>query len=370
MDGIKRTQGIHNPSSVNHQTMQKSSTLNRRYVKRPVARPKISSTAMREAENLERRQALASQVGREQLQVPVRIQQSVQGGASEAKRSADNNVASDDMSAEVQQQRLAEEYRRLEEQRQQVLRQQRALTQQQRKIAQQEQKQKVGFANEAGRRSNQIVEIANARLAARNAAEPRHLTSQELKDRAIRQALERVATMDNQEQVDEVEARLEKATKRKHFWQRKKLVLAAAMSVVSILVLGYLVKVNLPDLSVKVAAMQTGIDGSYPSYLPKDYSLDGLVSEKDGRITMSFVGKDGRAFTLTEEKSSWDSSAVLANFVLPNWGNDYVTVKGQGLTIYVFGSNATWVNGGILYKIIDETNTLTKQQLHDIAVGL
>ena len=87
-------------------------------------------------------------------------------------------------------------------------------------------------------------------------------------------------------------------------------------------------------------------------------------------IIIRVLSLTGRAFTLTEEKSSWDSSAVLANFVLPNWGNDYVTVKGQGLTIYVFGSNATWVNGGILYKIIDETNTLTKQQLHDIAVGL
>ena len=75
-------------------------------------------------------------------------------------------------------------------------------------------------------------------------------------------------------------------------------------------------------------------------------------------------------FNLVEEKTSWDSSAVLTNYVLKNWGQDYTIVKGQGLTIYISGSNAAWVNGGVLYVILDDGNALKASDLHGIAVSL
>ena len=394
MDNTRRSQGTHNPSSANHQNLQRSSTLNRRYVRQPAKKIEISSIAMREAENLRRRQAIAAQVGKENMQAPTSNQAAQVRVASVGNGDQGESVDVDMLRV------LEEKQRQLELQKQQILQQRaqlQAQAQAQRRQIQSQQNTAWAVSSEvasgqssasalAGQRRviantaplpaassrqlvDQSVRVTNARLAARNATEHQHLTSQELKERAIRQALERVATMD-ESQVKDVEKKMEKATKKKHFWQKKKVILAAAMSIISVLILGYLVKVNLPDLSVKVAAMQTGIEGSYPSYLPKDYTLDGLVSEKDGRITMTFTGKNEAVFTLTEEKSSWDSSAVLANFVMPTWGSDYVTLKGQGLTIYVSGSNAAWVNGGILYKITDDTNTLTQEQIHDIAVGL
>ena len=85
---------------------------------------------------------------------------------------------------------------------------------------------------------------------------------------------------------------------------------------------------------------------------------------------MSFKNDRDQKFTLMEEKSSWDSSAVLTNYVSKNWGASYAIAKGQGLTIYVSGSNAAWVNGGVFYVITDETNTLSTSDLHDIAVSL
>ena len=390
MDGTRETQERHNPSSMNHQTVQRSLILDRRYVKRPVAR-KVTSVAMESSTRMQRRQQIAAEVGRDQLRVPIRVQGVAGQGQGQGRKQI--NVMQDatmksgtgDLSLGVenyneealraQQKALWEQQQKLQQQ-QEELQRRIQLQQENEQRAKQEQQRREQMKVEAekqqammNQRAARTMQLANARMAARNAAAPKHLTSQELKDRAIRQALERVASMDSCP-VTESEKKMEKAAKKKHFWQKKKFVLAAAMSIVSILALGYLVKVNLPDLSVKVAALQTGIEGSYPSYLPKDFSLDGLVSEKDGKITRSFVGKEGISFTLTEERSSWDSLAVLSNFVVPNWGNDYVTVKGQGLTIYVAGSNAAWVNGGVLYKIVDETNTLTQQQLHDIAVGL
>ena len=142
------------------------------------------------------------------------------------------------------------------------------------------------------------------------------------------------------------------------------------MVVISFGLLGYLVYLNMPDISVRVAAMQTGIDKAYPSYVPADYRLDGLVKEDAGRITMNFKNSEGKKFTLMEEKSSWDSSAVLSNYVKKNWGSDYSIAKGQGLTIYVSKSNAAWVNGGVFYVITDEEGNLTSTDLHDIAVSL
>lgn len=214
------------------------------------------------------------------------------------------------------------------------------------------------------------AQLANARAAARKAPAPRHLSAQELKNQAIQQALRRVATMDENQTTTVAERMTETITKKKPFWQKRKLAIALAMSAVSIALLGYLVHLNLPDLSVRVAAMQTGIDAAYPSYIPKDYRLDGLVSEKEGKISMTFSNKSTASFILTEEKSTWDSSAVLSNFVAPKWGESYSIIKGQGLTIYISNSNAIWVNGGILYYIEDTSNHLTKQQLHDIAISL
>ena len=131
----------------------------------------------------------------------------------------------------------------------------------------------------------------------------------------------------------------------------------------------YLVSTNIPDISVQVAAMQTGIEASYPSYVPRDYSLGDIFSE-NGRLTMRFDGPDNASFTLVEEKSSWDSSALQRNFVDPTWKDNYTTTHEQGITIYICGSDAAWVNGGVLYKITASNNNLTKKQLRNIVTSL
>ena len=209
-----------------------------------------------------------------------------------------------------------------------------------------------------------IMRNTRARMMAKRGQvqETPKLTAQELKEQAIQRALQKVSTM------SESEAESEQLPKR-HFWQKKKTVAAMAMAVVALALFGYLVSINLPDISVRVAAMHSGIEKAYPSYVPSTYRLDGLVKEEDGRLTMSFKNDRDQSFNLVEEKTSWDSSAVLTNYVLKNWGADYTIVKGQGLTIYISGSKAAWVNGGVLYVITDDSNSLTANNLHDIAVS-
>ena len=55
---------------------------------------------------------------------------------------------------------------------------------------------------------------------------------------------------------------------------------------------------------------------------------------------------------------------------LCKYGENYVIVREQGLSIYVSGSNAAWVNGGVVYKLKTISGSLTKKQLCSIAVSL
>lgn len=132
----------------------------------------------------------------------------------------------------------------------------------------------------------------------------------------------------------------------------------------------FIVQSNMPDISIKVAAMQTGIQATYPSYVPRDYRLSGVYTAQDNSVAMDFLGPNQAKFTLTEEKLPWDSTALLNRFIKPKWGEDFTTIKEQGITIYISGSNAAWVNAGIVYKITNLHGELTKKQIKNIVTSL
>lgn len=140
---------------------------------------------------------------------------------------------------------------------------------------------------------------------------------------------------------------------------------------VALLILGaYITYLNMPALSTRVAATQAGINASYPSYQPSGYSLSGPVAYQQGSVTMKFVANAGpEQYTLSQTSSDWDSSAVLDNYVIPKVGKDYTTSTTSGLTIYNYGTNATWVNGGILYTLQGNA-PLSNEQIQHIATSL
>lgn len=205
---------------------------------------------------------------------------------------------------------------------------------------------------------NEIVSVRRATML--KTSRP---SAQETKNRAIKQALRSVTVMERKENLD-----APAATNRTFTGGRIALALMCAS--ISVAALAYFININMPNISVRVAAMQTGIDGSYPSYIPRDYSLANITSEPN-RISLTFHNRQiDASFTLSEEKSSWDSSTLESNYATPNWSKDYTTIREQGLTIFVSGSNAAWVNGGILYKISASGNNLTKKQIRSIATSM
>ena len=380
MDGVKkvtsRTTANH-ASSLDHRRIQKSSTLNRKFVKRPTARPKITAAAGAASRSLRQQgqaRTLIQKHNTVRLAPSSKItqnQQQQRQAQAQTERISVRQAGVVKQQQQVKQAAVAQQQRQQQQQRGQV-----AVKKQVQAQAQQQQQRAVRrqivstTSEDLPVQKNQTLEAARARMAARKqAAQPQHLSAQELKERAIQQALRKVDKIDGDKTMAAqfVDAGQQKTG---HFWQRRGFAIAAGMAVISLALLGYLVNLNLPDISVRVTAMQTGIEKIYPSYVPTNYRLDGLVKEDAGRVTMNFKNDEGKKFTLMEEKSNWDSAAVLSNYVKKNWGNDYSIAKGQGLTIYVSGANAAWVNGGVFYVITDESGSLSASDLHDIAVSL
>lgn len=186
-------------------------------------------------------------------------------------------------------------------------------------------------------------------------------------DQALRKALRSVAAMDDETTPT---AKISRRAPARAKTGRKRFALAFICATACVAAVVYFVGTNIPDISVKVAAMQTGIEAKYPSYIPRDFSLSDISSE-NGKITLTFKGPDQASFTLSEEKSSWDSTALLRNYVEPTWQNNYTTTHEQGITVYIAGANAAWVNGGVLYKInTPGGSSLTNKQLRNIVTSL
>ncbi len=287
-------------SSATHRSVQHSTTLNRKYVKKPTKTPTIDSIAKRRAEDLKRRQALADKINRERLSA-------LKAGQSLAKKDAEP----------------------------------------------------IALPVE-----NPTVVSAKAKLAKKPAG--RVLSAREMKDNAVESALKSVATMESDAGNKNI---ISSPIKAKKSFGAGKILLALGCAALSVGIIGYVVSLNMPDVSVRVAAMQAGFDATYPSYIPRGYSLKDIVSE-DKKLIMTFSNPDNASFSLSEEKSAWDSETLEANFVKSEWGSNYTSVREQGITIFISGSDAAWVNGGLLYKIESSGNNLTKKQLKSIVTSL
>ena len=187
-------------------------------------------------------------------------------------------------------------------------------------------------------------------------------TAKQLKEAAIEKALASVAKGDSS---------TKKTKKSPHVqFGFKRVVLALACAAAAVFAIVYFVNLNAPDISLKVAAMQTGIEASYPSYVPRDFNLSDITSE-NGKITLNFKNSStGDSFSLIEEKSSWDSNTLLNNYVRDSFDKDFTTMREQGLTIYIDNDSAAWVNGGIIYKLNVVSGSLTKKQIRSIAMSL
>ncbi len=196
--------------------------------------------------------------------------------------------------------------------------------------------------------------VAKAAVAAPAAPAPR--PAREIKKQAIEKALHN--------------AKPAKVKKQSFLKRHPRTMSISTAALALVLLAGYLTYINLPSISVRVAAAQAGIAATYPSYQPSGYSLHGPVAYANGQVSMKFAANVGtQNYKVTQVKSSWDSSALLDNYVDQASSGDYTTFNNSGLTIYVYGTNAAWVSGGILHTIQGNA-ALTTEQIQRIATSM
>ena len=207
------------------------------------------------------------------------------------------------------------------------------------------------------------------RYAMSSAPTPVGPSAKELKDQAIKKALAEAS-------APEMSSKGKKGRKADSEGMGKmrfgfgRIILAISCAAVAVFAVAYFVNLNMPDISLKVAAMQTGINASYPNYVPRDFAISSISSE-DGKVVLNFKNSNsGDAFSITEETSSWDSNALLTNYVKDAFKDNYSIIREQGLTIYTNDGAAAWVNGGIVYKINISEGSLTNKQIRSIATSL
>lgn len=181
-------------------------------------------------------------------------------------------------------------------------------------------------------------------------------------DRVLRSAMRKTATL---EDSDMMQGKFHKKRR------GGRIVLALLCSGITVGALFAFVHFNMPDITVKVAAMQTGIEAVYPDIIPRGYTLSNVSSDKDGEIIMYFENSEGGKFSLSEEKSTWDSTALLNNYVKKAMSGDYSTIREQGITIYAEKDQAVWVNGGLFFTVKSTSGKwLTKEQIRNLATSM
>ncbi|HUC87407.1 MAG TPA: hypothetical protein VMR75_03780, partial [Candidatus Saccharimonadales bacterium] len=145
------------------------------------------------------------------------------------------------------------------------------------------------------------------------------------------------------------------------------LKIGAAVAVIGIMATVVWVQ-NSPKLAFQDAASKAGIDASLPTYIPSSYHQSGPVSSSPGELVMAFTSPVSSALKIVQQATSWDANSLRDNYITRQTDN-YLTVQGQGLTIYLYGNQADWVNHGVWYQV-NGIAGLSRAEVLKIAYGL
>ena len=178
-----------------------------------------------------------------------------------------------------------------------------------------------------------------------------------LKNEAITEALQRATT------PEKAPRRAKKPKSRIGHWLQ-----ITSIGLAIMLIGGYFTYLGMPNISTRIAAIQSGVNAKYPGYRPTGYALSGPITFKSGEVSMKFAYADGgQSYTITQQKSSLSSAALKETLTAD--GGDVQTTTADGLTIYSTDRTASWINGGVLYQIT-LGGALSSEQVTKIATSL
>jgi len=151
-----------------------------------------------------------------------------------------------------------------------------------------------------------------------------------------------------------------------------RVVSGGSLALAGLLIAGFFTYQNIPNLNMRLASARAGVHGSLPSYQPAGFGLKGGISYSPGQITVSYKShSDDRGFKITQSSSSWNSETLRENYeALKNSAVAPLEIPDKGKTVYIYnGSNATWVDSGVWYRVEGDSK-LNSTQLLSLANSL
>jgi hypothetical protein len=135
-------------------------------------------------------------------------------------------------------------------------------------------------------------------------------------------------------------------------------------SVVAALLLGgFMLYQNLPNLNVRLAAARAGFHASLPSYHPAGFALHGPINYAPGELTLNFrSNSDTRNFQVKQQTSNWNSETLLQAYVTKT-KQPYQTYQDEGRTVYISDNAANLVTGNKWIQVKTDGSLSTEQML-------
>lgn len=135
---------------------------------------------------------------------------------------------------------------------------------------------------------------------------------------------------------------------KKHHRGRRLMHATIAILVVAVLG-GAVAWTQRSQIELQVASWQAGFDVRMPDYALTDYKRS-AISQEHGSVFMSYQSGD-RKYQITQQRSNWNSQTLLDQSVAGASTDEPQVIENKGRIIYIYGSNVSWVDGGIRYDI-------------------
>lgn len=139
--------------------------------------------------------------------------------------------------------------------------------------------------------------------------------------------------------------------------------IAAAITAVA-LVLGYGGYLVYPNVQLRIAASQAGLDAK-TFYAPKGYKVSGSVAMGAGKLAINYHGENNASYRLNQERSK-TTEEQLKSEATAKGKDSFDSLKAGDVNVYRYNDKAAWVKDGVLYTL-DTNDFLTSDQITKIA---
>jgi hypothetical protein len=118
---------------------------------------------------------------------------------------------------------------------------------------------------------------------------------------------------------------------------------------VVLIVGGFVAWIQRPHIELRIASFQAGFQASMPEYQLEGYERSPIRNEH-GQVVMSYHFGSNH-YQITQQPSNWNSQALYDGVVAGASTEPPKIIQSKGRVVYVYGSNASWVDRGVRYDI-------------------